>query len=280
MVGTAAQTATLRTTALGCGPFMGRRGLAKRLRSLEHQRWWMLALCGSFTPACAGGGARASSRSAVQVYANAPGEAAEPATGAEAALEVERKPTKDSSRCEHEGRNDREVVEFAGTGSMQPSIRRVYRLIGDVHQPQRVLACREIDTNLDGIKDVVRRYDEQGQPLEEIADANYDGVIDTWIRYVKGQIAQVEIDDGWDGQPDETRHYTRGKLARIERDTNHDGKSDVWEIYLGGHLDRMGVDLNYDGRVDRWSRDKLADAAAEQAALQQSVAAQETPAQK
>jgi hypothetical protein len=164
----------------------------------------------------------------------------------------------DSSRCEHERSVEREVVETRTLGSLKSNIRRVYRLIGTEGQRKRVLLCREVDSNLDGIKDVVRQYNDRGEPIEERADANYDGVIDTWIHYIKGRVVQVEIDDAWDGQPDETRYYAAGKLTRIARDTNHDGKADVWEVYIDGHLDRIGLDTNYDGRVDRWNRDVIA----------------------
>jgi hypothetical protein len=93
--------------------------------------------------------------------------------------------------------------------------------------------------------------------IEEQADSNYDGKLDTWIRFSKGRIAQVDVDLNGDDSPDETRYYVRGKLSRVQRDTNHDGKPDIWEIYAGGHLERMGVDVDHDGRVDRWNRDEV-----------------------
>lgn len=163
----------------------------------------------------------------------------------------------DGSRCEFKGRVDREVAESVGTGALQPSIRRVYRVVGEGEQRRRILICREVDTNLDGIKDLVRRYNDQGEVLEEQADSNYDGKLDTWIRFSKGRIAQVDVDLNGDDSPDETRYYVRGKLSRVQRDTNHDGKPDIWEIYAGGHLERMGVDVDHDGRVDRWNRDEV-----------------------
>jgi hypothetical protein len=162
----------------------------------------------------------------------------------------------DASRCEFKGRVDREVAESVGTGALQPSIRRVYRVVGEGEQRRRILICREVDTNLDGLKDLVRRYNDQGEVLEEQADSNYDGKLDTWIRFSKGRIAQVDVDLNGDDSPDETRYYVRGKLSRVQRDTNHDGKPDIWEIYAGGHLERMGVDVDHDGRVDRWNRDE------------------------
>lgn len=166
--------------------------------------------------------------------------------------------SQDGSRCKHEGAPDLDVAESVGSGSLQHNIRRVYRVSGEGEARRRVLVCREVDTNLDGRKDLFRRYNDQGHPLEELADSNYDGVIDTWIRFDKGQVIQVEVDEAWDGQPDERRHYVRGKLTRIERDTDQNGATDVWEYYVAGRLDRIGVDLNHDGRVDRWSRDSLA----------------------
>jgi hypothetical protein len=161
----------------------------------------------------------------------------------------------DESRCEFRGRSDREVAESVGTGSLQPSIRRVYRVVGRGNDRRRILVCREVDTNLDGLKDVVRRYNEQGDAIEEQVDSDYDGVVDTFVRFFRGRIAQILIDRNQDDKPEETRYYQDGKLSRVQRDTNRDGKPDIWEIYAGGHLERMGVDVDFDGRVDRWNRD-------------------------
>jgi DNA-binding transcriptional MerR regulator len=163
----------------------------------------------------------------------------------------------DRSRCDHEGRADREVSETAGPGAFQPNIRRVYAIMGEGEDRRRVLQCREVDTNLDGVKDVVRTYNDQGETLHEMADANYDGVIDTWVTFARGRIAKVEVDTNGDGRPDEARYYIRGKLSRVQRDTNFNGEPDVWEIYADGHLQRMGVDLDHDGHVDRWNRDEV-----------------------
>jgi hypothetical protein len=171
----------------------------------------------------------------------------------------------DGSRCEYRGRADREVTESVGTGALQPSIRRVYRVFGDGNERRRVLVCREVDTNHDGIKDVVRRYSEQGEPIEELADTDYDGTLDTIVRFSKGKIAQKQVDINQDDKPEETRYYQDGKLSRVQRDTNGDGKPDVWEIYAAGHLERMGVDVDFDGRVDRWNRDAVKERAQREA---------------
>jgi hypothetical protein len=164
----------------------------------------------------------------------------------------------DGARCEYKGVIDREAVESVGTAAVQPSIRRVFRVVGEGEQRRRILACREADTNLDGTKDLVRFYNDKGEPMEEQADSDYDGRFETTIRFTKGRISQVAIDEDGDGKPEEMRFYLQGRLSRVQRDTNHDGKPDVWEVYQSGRLERMGVDLDYDGRVDRWNRDQIA----------------------
>src|SRR5262252_6034893 len=170
----------------------------------------------------------------------------------------------DQSRCDYKGRSDREVVESNGPGATLPNVRRVFGIMGEGEDRRRVLFCREIDTNLDGIKDVVRNYNDKGDAIDEQADSDYDGRIDTWVRFSGGRIAKEERDRNRDGKPDETRYYVRGKLSRVQRDTNFDGKPDVWEVYGDGQLERMGTDIDFDGHVDRWDRDEVAHRVAEE----------------
>lgn len=179
----------------------------------------------------------------------------------------------DRSRCDFKGRADREVVESLGPGAKTANIRRVYGVVGEGEDRHRVLMCREVDTNLDGVKDVVRTYTDKGDALNEVADTNFDGKIDTWITFAKGRVTKLREDHNGDGQDDETRFYVSGQLTRAQIDTNYDGKPDVWEIYDEGKLERRGVDLDFDGHVDRWDRDEIAlreieqrDEAAEKAA--------------
>lgn len=161
----------------------------------------------------------------------------------------------DGSRCDYRGRNDREVSEVAGPGSLSPNVRRVYQVMGVGDDRRRVLVCREIDTNFDGIKDVFRSYTPTGESQYEEADTNHDGRIDTWITFSKGRPAEVRVDNNRDGNPDKWELYSQGKLSRVRRDTNRDGRADVWEVYNEGRLERMGIDLDGDGRVDRWDHD-------------------------
>jgi hypothetical protein len=163
----------------------------------------------------------------------------------------------DQSRCDYKGRGDREATETAGPGAIAQNIRRVYALMGEGEERRRVLICREVDTNLDGVKDVVRTYNERGEALRETADTDYDGKVDTWVTFSRGKIAKVAVDHTKNGKPDEMRVYMNGKLSRVQRDSNDDGKIDTWEIYDDGKLQRAGVDLDRDGRVDRWDRDEV-----------------------
>jgi hypothetical protein len=164
----------------------------------------------------------------------------------------------DASRCDWKGRADREVQEVRGPGATQPNIRRVFAIVGEGEDRKKILLCREVDTNLDGAKDVMRTYTDKGEPLNELADTNFDGKVDTWITFSRGRIAKVQLDKSGRGQPEEVKFYVGGKLARAQRDTNRDGKPDQWEIYDDGRLQRLGVDLDFDGRVDRWDRDEIA----------------------
>jgi hypothetical protein len=162
----------------------------------------------------------------------------------------------DRSMCPYKGQKDVEVTETAGPGAVQPNVRRVYRVFGEGTDRRRIPTCREIDTNLDGYKDVVRLFNDEGQVKKEMADVNYDGKLDTWTLYAQGRVAEVHIDRNHDGAPDEWKIYNEGKLTRARRDTDFNKKPDVWEMYSQGRLERMGVDLDGDERVDRWDHDK------------------------
>jgi hypothetical protein len=191
--------------------------------------------------ACGGGG---TSKGVVET-ATAPGGSKDPSKW----------PADDRSMCDWRNKPELEVSETAGPGALKPNIRRVFKITGDAEHRHRTLACREIDTNLDGIKDVVRTFNAKGEALKEEADTNYDGKIDVWINFVDGRIASVEQDTTRSGKADVWKFYVNGQLQRIRRDRNGDGKPDVWEIYTNGRLERMGVDETHDGHVDRWDRD-------------------------
>jgi hypothetical protein len=171
-------------------------------------------------------------------------------------------PQDDRSMCDWKNKTDVEVSETAGPGAIRPNIRRVYKSFGDSETRRKVVICREVDTNLDGIKDVVRTFNSKGEAVKEQADTNYDGKIDVWMSFDQGRVVEEDVDTDFDGRIDVWKAYSGGVLSKIKRDRNKDGKPDVWEIYVVGkdgipHLERMGVDETGDGHVDHWDRDDL-----------------------
>lgn len=165
-------------------------------------------------------------------------------------------PADDRTMCDWKNKPELEVSETAGPGALKPNVRRVYKTFGEGENRHKTLACREVDTNLDGIKDVVRTFNPKGEALHEEADRDFDGKVDVWLNFVDGRIAEEDVDTNHDGKPDVWKFYVNGQLQRIRRDRNGDGKPDVWEIYAKGRLERVGMDESYDGHVDRWDRDE------------------------
>jgi hypothetical protein len=165
-------------------------------------------------------------------------------------------PADDRSMCDWRNKAELEISETIGPGAIKPNVRRVFKVLGEGDARKKMLACREVDTNLDGIKDVVRTFNQKGEAMHEEADRDYDGRVDVWLNFVDGRLAQEDLDTNKDGKPDVWKFYVNGQLQRIRRDRNGDGKPDVWEMYSKGRLDRVGMDETYDGHVDRWDRDE------------------------
>ena len=174
-------------------------------------------------------------------------------------------PADDRTMCDWKDKPELEVSETNGPGALRPNVRRIFKTYGEGDARHKTLVCREIDTNLDGIKDVVRTFNAKGEAIHEEADRNYDGRIDLWINFVDGRMAEEDVDTNNDGKPDVWKFYVNGQLQRIRRDRNFDGKADIWEIYARGRLERVGLDDTFDGHVDRWDRDEQMKYAAEAA---------------
>jgi hypothetical protein len=181
-------------------------------------------------------------------------------------------PADDRSLCErlvhYKGNPSFDPTDSVGPGASRPNIRRVYKVTGPREDRHTVLVCREVDTNLDGIKDVVRTFNDKGEPQHEESDANFDGLIDRWINFVDGRISEEDVDETLGaGRPNVWKYYNGGSLVRIRRNTHcPSGKPDVWEIYVKDRLERVGNDLSCDGHVDRWDRDAQLQAKDEAAA--------------
>ena len=175
------------------------------------------------------------------------------------AMEGSALPEDDQGRCDTDAA-DREVSEYDTSGDDHPDVRRVFRRIGNPPTVRLILACREADLNGDGIKDVVRYYNEEGRPLREEADRNFDGTMDVITYFQEGRIIREEQDSNGDGTVDTKIYYERGVMSRTERDlagrsTATHWQPDRWEYFDNGRMVRMGTDVDGDGNVDRWDRD-------------------------
>jgi len=155
-----------------------------------------------------------------------------------------------------------EVSEYDTSGDETPDVRKVFLRVGDGTLARLVLVCRESDLNSDGVKDIVRYYTDEGRPLREEADRNFDGQMDAITYFQDGQILRQEFDSQSDGKVDGKIFFENGKPLRAERDLS--GKStaakwvpDRWEYFEDGRMVRMGTDLDGDGKVDRWDRDMI-----------------------
>lgn len=185
---------------------------------------------------------------------------AEPVKGATDLEELGLEP----NRCDVD-RASREVSEYDTSGDDVPDVRKVFMLVGEPPAQRTILICREADLNADGVKDVVRYYNDEGSPLREESDRDFDGQMEMVTIYQEGRIVRQEVDTNTDGLVDTRIFYEDGGPLRAERDLK--GRSsasqwrpDRWEYYDDGNIVRMGTDLDGDGIVDRWQRTEEAEA--------------------
>lgn len=172
---------------------------------------------------------------------------------------------------------DREFSEYDTSGDDVPDVRKVFVRVGDANTSRLVLICREADVNHDKVKDIVRVYDDEGRPLREDADRNFDRKFDQTTVYQSGEVVERSFDDNFDGKTDTKIFFNRGAPMRAERDlagrsTPEQWRPDRWEYFEGGKVVRMGTDGDGDTRVDHWDRD-AAWRRAQEAAQAQSAAA-------
>ncbi len=165
----------------------------------------------------------------------------------------------DRGRCDATAEG-REVSEYDTSGDDRPDVRKVFLAVGQSPMIRLVLICREADLNGDGTKDVVRYYNDEGRPLREEVDRDFDGQMDQVTYFEDGRIVRTEVDSNRDGRVDTKVFYEQGRAIRTERDmsghsTPTSWHPDRWEYLEDGRMVRMGSDIDGDGRVDRWDRD-------------------------
>ena len=166
----------------------------------------------------------------------------------------------DAGRCMPDGPGY-EVTEYDTSGDNTPDVRKLFKTMGEGSLSRLVLVCREADLNGDGRKDVVRLYTEEGRPMREEADRDFDGAIDEITEFTDGRITLRQVDTSGNGMIDTKIFYEAGEPVRAERDMNNrstvaEWRPDRWEYYVDGRTVRIGTDVNGDGKVDRWDRDE------------------------
>jgi len=124
-----------------------------------------------------------------------------------------RVPEDDGRRCPSKEGLVEESMDTSGDNVAD--VRKVFRLEGEGQKVVKVLVCRELDLNGDGRKDIFRFYNDEGRPLREETDADFDGRIDSIAFFENSRIVRQEADRNDDGTTDETRHFIRGKLVRV-----------------------------------------------------------------
>jgi len=154
-----------------------------------------------------------------------------------------------------------EVTEYDTSGDDVPDVRKLFKTMGEGSLSRLVLVCREADLNGDGRKDIVRLYTDEGRPMREEADRDFDGQIDEITRFSDGRVALQELDTVGNGIIDTKIFFEQGQPVRAERDlsgrsTLAEWKPDRWEYYVDGRTVRIGTDVDGDGKVDRWDRDE------------------------
>jgi hypothetical protein len=87
-----------------------------------------------------------------------------------------------------------------------------------------------IDTNADGLPDVVKTYKDNAVVQIE-SDRNFDGRVDLVQEYSHGVLIREIHDDDFDGKPEKIEEFRHGKLAIVERDPSERGSIDIVEYY-------------------------------------------------
>jgi hypothetical protein len=166
----------------------------------------------------------------------------------------------DAGRCLPDGPGY-EVTEYDTSGDSTPDVRKLFKIMGEGSLSRLVLVCREADLNGDRRKDIVRLYTDEGRPMREEADRDFDGRIDEITEFTEGRVTLRQVDTSGDGMIDTKIFYEAGEPVRAERDmksrsTVAEWRPDRWEYYDEGRTVRIGTDINGDGKVDRWDRDE------------------------
>jgi hypothetical protein len=107
-----------------------------------------------------------------------------------------------------------------------------------------------VDQNQDGSPDQWYEVSD-GRILSLRQDRNYDGRVDYLVEYDRGgRKTREEMDFNFDGLMDDFYYFEKGELVRQEIDSNFDDRIDIWVFLEGPYIRRYEMDKDFDGRVD------------------------------
>lgn len=221
----------------------------------------VLGLCGLFAGCAGGGKIGLSSKDGLDASGSLQAQRLKRGTGGAADPKGTGDPRCDATVV------SRSQSEFDTNEDGNRNVRKVYYVRGGTAEGSSghsQLICREADVNGDGVKDLIRTYDDEGQSLREDADRNFDGKIDMTIVYQHGKIVTKEFDQNYDGVIDGKTFFEGGRAVRTELDlkglsTPQQWRPTQWQYFEEGGIVRMGTDLDGDSKIDRWERDQTRD---------------------
>jgi len=110
----------------------------------------------------------------------------------------------------------------------------------------------EADADGDGLIDTWQNYD-GGQLTLRTRDTNADGGVDVWEEYHDGRMTGRTLDRDRNGVVDSFYEYRGDALAEERHDENNDGKIDQLIRYKNLFRVSSEVDSNFDGATDTWT---------------------------
>lgn len=108
-----------------------------------------------------------------------------------------------------------------------------------------------LDADRDGTPEIVRYLDRKTKAwLRQEEDRNYDGRMDSFLRFEGKRLVERFLDNNDDGQLDIFEHYADGLMVSRSLDRDDDGVVDAYYDYEGKFLARERHDANNDSKID------------------------------
>lgn len=119
------------------------------------------------------------------------------------------------------------------------------------YAPSGAVLTTRVDRNFDGKVDFVASHGRKGGFESAESDDDFDGVFETKLKYLMGNIEKVEIDTDGDGLPNLKSYYKHGVLETTEYIYPQTGLAVRIEYFKLGRIVSADVDTNNDGKLDQ-----------------------------